>query len=95
MKIPSVIRTYCPYCRRHSEHKVKIVSKGKMRKLSWGARKGERHKRGAGGHGRYSKPPISTLKVKVSTRHDVLLTCQVCKKSHHRGYPRAKKFEVV
>ena len=48
MKIPKVVRTYCPKCRIHTEHSVSIYKKGKERSMSWGARKHEEDKKGYG-----------------------------------------------
>jgi len=94
MKIPAVVRTFCPYCRKHTEHTVKIVEPSKQRRsLSKGQRRAERRRKGHGNHGRYSKRAISQWKLRTKTtkKVDLLLTCKECGKSHHRSIKRVKK----
>jgi len=48
VKYPKIRRTYCPRCKRHTEHSVSVYKKGKDRALAEGARRYARKKRGYG-----------------------------------------------
>ena len=91
MKIPKKLRRYCPYCNKHTEHKVSDVSSGHKRSaLKRGSI--ERAKlrglgRGMGNLGKWgSKPAITKWKRKTKStkKTNLLYTCQVCKKSHQQ-----------
>jgi large subunit ribosomal protein L44e len=87
MKIPKKVKRFCPYCKKHTEQKVSLVSTGKKRgSLKWGSltRTRKRGKaRGMGNWGRYSKAAVSKWKRKTKTtkRLVLLYTCEKCKKS--------------
>ncbi|MBU2520152.1 MAG: 50S ribosomal protein L44e, partial [Nanoarchaeota archaeon] len=51
-----------------------------------------RHKRGYGGHGKYSKPAVSK---KPTQKVDLRLLCSECKKMQTKKGFRVKKFELV
>ncbi len=100
MKIPKRKRTYCPYCRRHTIHTVKIVKASRKRgTLKAGQRRFERKLEGYGG---FPKPTMSKegggykgrYGSKISKRVQLLLTCTVCGKSHNVEGWRARKVEV-
>ncbi|MFH0835011.1 MAG: 50S ribosomal protein L44e [Candidatus Micrarchaeota archaeon] len=81
MIVPKQIKAYCPKCRKHTDHKVKIsTSKYKPgRKLAWGTRKHERKLEGY--HGKVK----GKAKVKKQgIRNKMMLECLVCKKRHER-----------
>ena len=82
MKVPSKIKTYCPYCRKHTEHKVKSIvqkhSPAKPRTLSWGQQK---HLKKIKGY--KSKVAGSADHVKQSARNVLYLQCTICGKQHH------------
>ena len=88
MKIPKTKKRYCPYCNKHTEHKIILVSSGHKRgamKRGGQSRVRMRGKwRGMGNKGRYSKPPVTKWKRKTKStkKTNILYTCQVCKKSH-------------
>jgi large subunit ribosomal protein L44e len=103
MKIKKTIKRYCPFCRKHTEHKVsQAKKKGRSSEhpLSRGSdsrikRRGQR--RGFGNLGRYSKPPKPKMTgKKLSKKTDFRYTCKECSKTHTQkvGY-RAKKIELV
>ena len=79
MKFPKEINTYCPYCRSHQKHKVKLVSKGRARTLSKGSRSHERKLKGHGG----KRAGEKTVK-KQGKRQRIMLQCNKCKKKHQR-----------
>lgn len=91
MKMPNEIRTYCPYCKVHTKHKVKLMSKGKRRSLAVGERK---HKRKLYGHGG-KRAGVKSVK-KQGKRQTITLTCEKCKKKHNRtmGTRTKKKLEI-
>jgi len=88
MKIPKKTRRYCPYCRKHTEHKIVFVSTGHKRgSLKRGGlirAKKRGLNRGIGNHGKWgSKPAIAKWKRKTKStkKTNIIYTCQVCKKS--------------
>lgn len=91
MIIPKTINTYCPHCRAHTPHKVKLVSKGRRRTLASGEIKHARKLKGHGG----KRAGVKTVK-KQGKRQTVTLACTVCKKKHVRtiGSRTRKKLEV-
>lgn len=103
MKIPKQMKRLCPYCRKHTLHKVmqsKKRTRGTARPLSRGS-KFRIHKRGedvgTGNHGRYSKPPKPKMTGKKQTKKtDLRYECSECKKQHMQSSGiRAKKVEFV
>jgi len=91
MKFPKVIRTHCPYCGKHTEHKVELVKKKPRRTLAHGQR---RFLRKMKGYGSFPKENPKNRE-KSTKRVNLKLTCQVCKKAHSIKGWRAKKFELV
>ena len=64
--MPKTKRTYCPTCRKHTEHKVFEVKKGQPSSLSYGSKVRARKRgraRGFGNLGRYSKPAVTKFKM--------------------------------
>lgn len=89
MKIPKTTRRYCPYCRKHTEHKISDVSSGHKRSSLKRGSIERAKKRGLGvGYGNLgkwgSKPAITKWKrkTKATKKTNLMFTCQVCKKSH-------------
>jgi large subunit ribosomal protein L44e len=95
MKYPKKVNTYCPSCKKHGPHSVKAAKKrvrGTAHPNSQANKRKDRHKRGYGGHGKYSKPAVSK---KPTQKVDLRLQCDECKKSHPKKGFRVKKFEMV
>lgn len=103
MKLPKTRKTYCPKCKKHTEHKV-IEGKKKGRNathpMSFGSQKRIRHRGhlGIGNHGKYSRPPITKWRMtgrKTSKKVDLRFECPVCKKMHgmSAGGFRTRKVE--
>jgi len=91
MKIPKVLVKYCPRCRTHTEHTVKIYKKGKDSSLKQGARRYARKKKGYG-----SQPkPIQKKKVKVIKKVVLKLTCKKCGYVLHTKGKRMKRAEIA
>ncbi|MFQ5405884.1 MAG: 50S ribosomal protein L44e [Candidatus Micrarchaeia archaeon] len=81
MIVPKKVNGYCPYCKKHTSHNVKVsTTKIKAgRTLARGTRKHERKL--AGFHGKVK----GKAKVKKQgIRNKVMLLCSVCKKKHER-----------
>ena len=91
MKFPKTIRTYCPYCKKHTEHKVELAKKKPRRTLAIGQRRFLRKMKGYG-----SFPKENPRNREKSTKRvNIKLTCLECKKSHFIEGWRAKKFELT
>lgn len=92
MKIVSVMRTHCPHCNKHTEHKVKLYKKGKESPFSVGQARYKRQLRGTVGKVKGKK----TVK-KMGKHQRIVITCQVCKKKGERvvGSRTRKILEVV
>ena len=102
MKIPKLAKRLCPYCKKHTEHKISQNKKKNASSLSYGSKiraKRRGSARGAGNQGRYSKPAISKFKLtgsKTSKKTDLRYECKECKKVHvQRKGVRAKRVEFV
>jgi large subunit ribosomal protein L44e len=103
MKLPKTRNTYCPSCKKHTEHKIiegKKRTRGSAHPLSWGSKKRikSRGHLGVGNHGKYSKPAISKWRMagrKTSKKVDLRFECSVCKKMHgmSKGGFRTRKVE--
>jgi large subunit ribosomal protein L44e len=102
MKLPKTRRTYCPKCKKHTEHKIAEAKKrtmGTAHPMSYGTKKRakRRGRMGSGNMGRYSKPAASKFKMtgkKQTKKIDLRYTCTVCKKAHTVGKAwRAKRVE--
>ena len=85
---------YCPTCKEHQEHKLKlytVVAMQNARTMAMGVRKNVRkHKKGYGGKSKHTK------KQKKQTRKPTFMAeCQKCKKKHYFVIPkRMKKVEL-
>ena len=91
MKIPKKTKRYCPYCKKQTEQKVKLVSTGAKRgTLTRGSiqRAKLRGKGvGIGNKGKWgSKPAVTKFKRKSKTtkKTNIMYTCTVCGKSKYQ-----------
>ena len=102
MKIPKARRTFCPTCRKHTEHKVFQVKKGKPSSLARGSKYRAKKRglaKGFGSLGRYSKPAVTKFKMtgkKQTKKTDLKYQCPDCKKFHvqKKGF-RTKRVELI
>ena len=92
MKFPNQLNTYCPVCRKHTVHKVKLYAKGSARSMAWGQIKHARKLVGYKGKVAGEK----TVK-KQGKRQKIILECPVCKKKHQRtiAVRTRKKLEIT
>lgn len=91
MKIENQIMGYCPYCNKHTLHKVKQVTKNAPRGLAWHTL----------AHNRSIKGYVGSVEAKLHAKKQakkqvLLLECTVCKKSSMRsvGGRQKKKIEI-
>jgi len=91
LKIPGSINTYCPRCRKYTEHKVTLYKKGKDRALARGARHHERELHGYGGQ----KYPIQRKKSKTTQKQTLKLVCKKCGYTIHKSGIRLRKLEIT
>ncbi len=94
MKLPKIRNTYCPFCKKHTEHKVtnqKTKGLNATHHLSRGSQARTKLRGRRGGHGnrgRLSRPPITKWKrtgAKTSKKLDLRFACKECKKTHIKG----------
>ena len=102
MKKPKAIKRYCPYCKKHSEHKVGQAKKKGASSLTYGSKHRAKRRgqaRGKGNLGRYSKPAVTKFKMtgkKGTKKTDLRYECKTCKKTHvQKKGIRAKRVEFV
>jgi len=91
VKVPKVIRSYCPRCRAHTEHSVSIYKHGRRRALAEGER---RYRRKQEGYGSKRKPEQKRF-AKVTKKVVLKLKCSKCGFISHRKGIRLKKVELV
>jgi len=91
MKMKPEINTYCPVCRKHTRHKVKMAKKGAARSMAFGTRKHGRKLMGYGG-----KVAGEKSVRKMGKRQKIMLQCTACNKRHERvvGSRTKAKLEV-
>ena len=100
MKLPKTVKRYCPYCKKHTEHRMMLNKKRSPRSMTYGSKlraKKRGSARGLGNRGRYSKPAITKFKMtgkKSSKKTDLRYECKECKKQHmkSKGF-RSKRVE--
>ena len=91
MKIPKRFRTYCPFCKTHSEHVAERVKKGQASSMTHIARQKKRQQ-GIGNSGKFSKVPGGD---KPTKKINVRYRCVTCGKAHLRKGYRVAKFELT
>jgi len=91
MKIPKTTKRYCPYCKKKTEQKIKLVGTGFQRgTLTRGSISRARLRgkgRGIGNKGKWgSRPAVSKFKRKSKTtkKTNILYTCKECNKSKYQ-----------
>ena len=91
MKMPRVIKGYCPFCGHHSELEIERVKTKPRSEFRRGQRRFRRVSAGYGG----STRAIYKDREKPTKRVYVRYRCRECKKAHHRKGVRAKKVELA
>ncbi len=90
MKIPDLVNTYCPKCKKHTEHVLSIYKKGKERALAQGNR---RYKRKQEGYGGQRKPKLIKT-AKTTKKQTFKLKCKTCGYTLQRSGIRLRKVEI-
>ena len=97
MKIPKKTNRFCPYCKKKTDQKIKLIStgakRGTLKRGSLARAKLRGSNRGIGNKGKYSKPPVSKFKRKSKTtkKTNIMYTCSECGKSKYRAARRNKR----
>ena len=100
MKLPKIVKRYCPYCKKHTQHKVAQNKKKNPSTLKRGAKQRVKKRgksRGKGNLGKLSKGALTKWKrfgKKATKKTDLRYECSICKKTHmqKKGF-RAKRVE--
>lgn len=93
MKAPKIVRAYCPKCRKHTEHIVKIVKKRARSSRHPESQSQRRFKRKIAGYGGFPRPNPKG-EGKPTKKLNLSYQCNICKKQHMRKGFRAKKYEL-
>ena len=88
---PRAMQTYCPYCKKHTEHEVERVKKRKASEMRRGQR---RFRRVTAGYRGFPRPKPEGRE-KPTKRVALRFRCKTCKKAHQRPAIRAKKFDLT
>ena len=90
-KMVKETRTYCPKCNKHTEHTVKLYSKGPTSGLSMGTRRAVRKRKGY-----FGKVKGQASVIKAAKRQKVILVCKACGYAVERvmGTRTKKKLEL-
>ncbi|RLE80843.1 MAG: 50S ribosomal protein L44e [Thermoprotei archaeon] len=91
MEVPRKIRTYCPRCRKHTEHTVSLYKPGKRRTLAAGERRYEAKKKGYGS----KRKPEQKRTAKITKKQVLKIKCSVCGYIQHRRGIRLRKLIIV
>lgn len=98
MKLPKQTNRYCPYCKKKTKQKIKVVSTGAKRgtltRGSISRAKSRGLGRGIGNKGRWgSRPAVTKFKRKTKTtkKMNIMYTCDECGKSKYRQGRRNKR----
>jgi ribosomal protein L44E len=92
MKLPKQTFRFCPYCKKKTEQKIKVVGTGFKRgsMTRGGGRARARLRglgRGIGNKGKWGSKPAQAKhkrKTKTTKKTNIMYTCQVCKKSKYQ-----------
>lgn len=93
MLVPKEMNAYCPYCKKHQLHKVKVIT-NKARVGRAMAQGNVRHAdKLLGYHGKVSGKKMVK---KQGIKNKIMLECTVCKKKHQRVVSERlrKKIEI-
>lgn len=92
MKLPKKTNRFCPYCKKRTEQKIKVVGTGFSRGVM--TRGGGRARAklrglgiGIGNLGKWGSKPAQAKhkrKSKTTKKTNIMYTCQVCKKSKYQ-----------
>lgn len=91
MKIPKITKRFCPYCKKKTEQKIKLVGTGSLR---GSMRRGSKQRAklrglgiGIGNKGRWGSRPANAKhkrKSKTTKKTNIMYTCKECNKSKYQ-----------
>lgn len=90
MKMPREIRTYCPKCKTHTNHRVSTYKAGVRSGLKKGERRQNERKKGYGGQ----KYPRQQNQVKTTRKQTLQLECRECGYTIQRKGIRMSRLEI-
>ncbi len=90
MKTPKERNTYCPKCKRHTAHRVKLYKKGRESAFTHGHIHYEWDRKGYGGQ----KYPKQRKTAKTTKKMTVKLECKECGYEVHQVLGRLKKLTI-
>lgn len=90
MKLPRVVKRYCPSCSKHHPHEVERVKKHRASEMKWGQR---RFRRVTAGYGGFPRPKPEGRE-KPTKRIWLRYRCKECKKATQPPAKRSKRFEL-
>jgi len=94
MKFPKVVNRYCPYCRKHTEHTVKLAKRRARGKAHPTSQSQRRFLRKLKGYGSFPRPKASG-EGKPTKNIDLRLTCKECGKAITKKGFRVRKLNFV
>jgi len=100
MKFPKSRKTYCPYCKKSTNHKILLAKgggkRGTLKKGSIQRAMGRGRGTGYGNKGRWGSKPTKPKRAgaKGSKKMNLRLKCEVCGKSIIKSGGRIKKVEI-
>ena len=91
MDVPQSVRIFCPFCKKHTVHKIDQAKKKQRRKVAQGQR---RYLRKLKGYTSFPRPKPDHEKTVKKT--DLRYKCSECGKKHTKGRGiRNRKFKFV
>lgn len=91
MKVPKSLTTYCPKCKKHTEHTISLYRKGRDRPLAEGNRRYARKNEGYGGQ----RDPRQRKIAKTTKKQLLMLKCKTCGQIVERMGIRLRKLEIA
>ncbi len=91
MKVPKTSTTYCPKCKKHTEHTISLYKKGRDRPLAEGNRRYARKNEGYGGQ----RDPRQRKISKTTKKQSLMLKCKICGRIIQKAGIRLRKLEIA
>ena len=98
MKLPKTTNRFCPYCKKKTKQKIKLIGTGGLRGTLTRGSISRAKKRGLGigigNKGRWGSRPANPKhkrKSKTNKKTNIMYTCDECGKSKYRASRRNKR----
>ncbi|MAG11032.1 50S ribosomal protein L44e [Candidatus Pacearchaeota archaeon] len=102
MKLPKKTKRFCPFCKKQTEQKIKVVGTGGKRGTLTRGSISRAKSRGLGGgignKGRWGSRPANTKhkrKTKTNKKTNIMYACVECGKSKYKKSSRNKRVSKV